>query len=48
MKVGVAHTTGLGLDQDLTGTWSRNVPFLLHQGLPEVLDDGDVHFTGHG
>jgi len=48
MKIGVADATGLGLDQNLTGTRSGNVEIAERQGLAELLDDGGVHFAGHG
>src|ERR1700733_9483729 len=47
VNVGVANAASLGLDQDLARAGRRNVPFLLYQGFTKVLDDGDVHFTGH-
>jgi len=47
VKVGVANAAGLGLDQDLARAGCGNLPLLRYQRFAEVLDDGDVHFTGH-
>ena len=35
VKVGVAHTTGLGLDQDLARTGCRDINLLNTSGLPK-------------
>jgi hypothetical protein len=47
MEIRMADAAGLGLYQDLARAGGRYVPFLLHQRFTKVLDDGDVHFTGH-
>src|SRR5580700_1445404 len=47
MEVGVTHAASLGLEQNLARARRRNLPLLLHQRLAEMLDSGDMHFTGH-
>jgi hypothetical protein len=47
VNVGVANAASLGLHQDLARAGQWNVPFLLCEGFAKVLDNGDVHFTGH-
>jgi hypothetical protein len=44
----VANAAGLGLDQDLARSRRRDVPFLKHQRLSELLDNCGAHLTCHG
>jgi hypothetical protein len=48
MEIGVADAAGFSLDQNLAGSGRRDVPFLKHQGLAELLDNCGLHLTGHG
>jgi hypothetical protein len=47
VEIGVAHTTGFGLDQNLADPWRGNLPFLQHQGHSELLGNCGLHFSGH-
>jgi hypothetical protein len=48
MQIGVANSTGLSLDQDLTRLRRGNVQFPKHQGLSELLDNRGMHLKRHG
>jgi hypothetical protein len=48
MQISVANATGFRLDEDLTSSGRRDVPFLEDQWLPELLDNCDLHLTFHG
>jgi hypothetical protein len=47
VKVRVAYAAGLRFHQDLSRAWGRNISLLEQQRFAELLDNGDVHLTGH-
>jgi hypothetical protein len=47
VKVGVAHTAGLGLYQYLAGARCRDVNLHEHQRFAETLDERGLHFFRH-
>src|SRR5271154_3537703 len=47
MKVGVAHATSFGLDQDLALARRRYINLHGNQRLAEMLDEGSLHLLCH-
>jgi hypothetical protein len=48
MEIGVAHSAGLGFDQDLAWSGRGDVLFAELQRFSELLDDRCVHLEWHG